>query len=352
MRSKEEIFDRMLSDIKTAASKIEGSFTVDNLNSVANELARFYDIDYDTLLNRAFVDTATDEDLDRVGLYNHQVKRKEATFEEVNVKITGNKGVVVDENIVFIADNIRFKPTERNVIPDNGILNITLRCQEPGSGKQIQENTLKFLETYEGLQSVTNMVSKGGRDRESDKEYRKRILELERDVKGYGNISYYKTISKEVPGVDRVKVIDLARGLGTVDIVIIANDNKEADTALIEQVRSYIKDKKMAGADISVYSAAKKEILVDASVYHEKRYSTENIKNEFMTKVNEYFKALNFSEGQEKIRVSYARILNILATCEGVDDVSTLLINKLQTSLELNVKEFPVLGFVSLQKAG
>ena len=45
MRSKEEIFDRMLSDIKTAASKIEGSFTVDNLNSVANELARFYDID-------------------------------------------------------------------------------------------------------------------------------------------------------------------------------------------------------------------------------------------------------------------------------------------------------------------
>lgn len=351
MNSKEEILNRMLSDIKNEASKIEGSFTMDNLESVANELARFYDIDYGLLLDRVFIDTAIGDDLDRVGIYNHGIKRKEATFSEVNVLIRAKAGSIIDESIVFVADTLRFSATGKFVVSDSGVLNLTLRCLEAGSGKKIQAGSIRFLENYEGLISVVNEeASSDGADRESDEDYRKRIKELEKEVKGYGNISYYKLLAKSIVGVDRVKVIDLARGLGTVDIVIIADDNKEASNSLIEKVKELVSKEKMAGADINIYSATKKDISINASIYHNNSYTTSFIKEEFSKRINEYFKSLDFNSKLEKIRVSYAKILNILVTTSGVEDVSNLQINNMTNSIELEIKEFPILLNINIEK--
>ena len=56
------ILYRLKEKIQNPASKIEGSFTYDNLSSVANELAKFYSYEVGTLLDRIHVDTATGKD--------------------------------------------------------------------------------------------------------------------------------------------------------------------------------------------------------------------------------------------------------------------------------------------------
>ena len=62
-------FDSILARLKEAMPKdistIEGSFAGDILMAVANEMAKFYAIDLETLYERAFISTATGQWLDR-----------------------------------------------------------------------------------------------------------------------------------------------------------------------------------------------------------------------------------------------------------------------------------------------
>lgn len=67
------ILNRLKDNVQSSASKLEGSFTFDNLSSVANELAKFYSYDVTTLLDRIHVDTATGEDLDKLGKFEHNI---------------------------------------------------------------------------------------------------------------------------------------------------------------------------------------------------------------------------------------------------------------------------------------
>ena len=58
------ILNRMKSRITTEADRREGTWTADNLQAVANELARVYAEDIEDILPQAFVATAVGKNLD------------------------------------------------------------------------------------------------------------------------------------------------------------------------------------------------------------------------------------------------------------------------------------------------
>lgn len=352
MNSKEEILQRMAADIENPISKIEGSFTMDNLASVANELARFYDMEVGELIDRLFIDTASGSDLDRVGFYNHGVKRKEAAFEEVNVRIYGREGSVVDEQVRFQSERAYFVPQGSFIIGESGMLSTTLRCMKEGSGYRVRSGGIGFASHYPGLSRVENVEdSFGGRDRESDEAYRERILSVEQEVKGYGNISWYRTKAKEIAGIDRVKILDLARGLGTMDMVVIADGNQEATPMILQKLEEHIANHKMVGADILIYSATKKAIAIRAEIYKESNISIPQIQEECKKKIQTYFQNMEFKEAKDSMRISYAKVLNILLSCTGVQDVAFLELNGKDASIQLETKEFPYLeGDIELRQ--
>ena len=80
-RSFKEILDRMKSMIETAADRREGTWTADNLQAVANELARIYEEDIDTILPQAFVMTAGGRNLDSC-CSDYGIMRRAATRAE------------------------------------------------------------------------------------------------------------------------------------------------------------------------------------------------------------------------------------------------------------------------------
>ena len=347
-----EIYDRMASDLVYPASKMPGSFTADNLMAVSNELARIISEKYVLLLDRAHISTATGADLDVAARDNHGMPRKEASYEEVNLVITGVPGTVIDSNVSVEVDDISFVVTGNYVVDDDGTAEVTARCTDIGSGHTVAAGTIsKFAYSYAGLYTVTNPeASSGGYDKESDSEFVKRIHESEQEVVGYGNIAWYRKTAREVSGVSKAKVFDLARGKGTVDVVIIADGNKEAGSVLVKRVFDHIEEGRVPGADVQVSSGTAKNIQISAKVYLNSGYSIRAVQEDFLAKFQEFINGLDFSDAAIANRVSYAKVSDLLVNCEGVLDIEELLLNGQNTSVALGEREFPVAVSPTLEK--
>lgn len=348
------ILNRLKDKVQSSASKLEGSFTFDNLSSVANELAKFYSYDVTTLLDRIHVDTAAGEDLDKLGKFEHNIQRLEATYEEAVFKVYGDVGRAVTDGMGIKSEDteVLFHIRGNYIIGASGVATVTGIAAAKGSGYRLYPGAkLKFLERYIGLTRVEiDTASSGGYDRESDENYRKRIHEAETNVVGYGNVAWYKMTAKRVAGVDKVKVIDIARGPGTVDVIVIAKGNEVANEALIKKVKDVIESNRLAGADVQVKAANTYPIHINATIRVKNETYLEDIKTEFKKSLNTYFSDLDFDTSLKQ-RVSYAKILNMLLTIPNVTDVDTMIINKNSTSIDIEPGSFPVVTMISIEVA-
>ena len=348
------ILNRLKDKVQSSASKLEGSFTFDNLSSVANELAKFYSYDVTTLLDRIHVDTATGEDLDKLGKFEHNIQRLEATYEEATFKIFGDTGKAINDGMGIKSEDteIVFYIKGDYIIGTSGTATVTGIAAGKGSGYRLYPGAkLKFLERYIGLTRVEiDTASSGGYDRENDESYRKRIHEAEANVVGYGNIAWYKMTAKSVAGVDKVKVIDIARGPGTVDVIIVAEGNNVANEALIKKVKDVIESNRLAGADVQVKAANTYPINISATIRIKDETYLEDVKTSFKKALNTYFSDLDFDTSLKQ-RVSYAKILNILLTMPNVIDVDTMMINKSNTSIDVEPGSFPIATMINIEVA-
>ena len=345
------ILYRLKEKIQNPASKIEGSFTYDNLSSVANELAKFYSYEVGTLLDRIHVDTATGEDLDRLGKFEHNIQRLEATYEEAVFKIYGEKGKTVADGTGIKSEDtgVIFYVRGDYIIGDSGVVMATGIAAGKGSGYRLYPGAkLKFLERYTGLTKVEiDTASSGGYDRESDESYRKRIHEAEANVVGYGNIAWYKATAKSVAGVGKVKVIDLARGPGTVDVLIVAKGNEAANEALIKKVKDVIESQRLAGANVLVKAANTYPIDINATIRVKAGVNIEDVKTAFKTALNAYFSDLDFDTSLKQ-RISYAKILGLLLNIANVTDVDNMIMNKRTESIDIEPGSFPIISGINI----
>ena len=345
------ILNRLKDKVQSSASKLEGSFTFDNLSSVANELAKFYSYDVTTLLDRIHVDTATGEDLDKLGKFEHNIQRIEATYEEATFKVYGDVGRAVTDGIGIKSEDteVLFYIKGDYIIGTSGVVTVTAIAAGKGSGYRLYPGAkLKFLEKYTGLTKVEiDTISSGGYDRESDENYRKRIHEAEANVVGYGNIAWYKMTAKSVAGVDKVKVIDLARGPGTVDVLIVAKGNEAANEALIKKVRDVIESNRLAGANVLVKAANTYPIDINATIRIKAGANIEDIKKTFNRALNTYFSELDFDTSLKQ-RVSYAKILGLLLNIANVTDVDNMIINKRTESIDIEPGSFPIISGINI----
>ena len=345
------ILYRLKEKIQNPASKIEGSFTYDNLSSVANELAKFYSYEVGTLLDRIHVDTATGEDLDRLGKFEHNIQRLEATYEEAVFKIYGEKGKTVADGTGIKSEDtgVIFYVRGDYIIGDSGVVMATGIAAGKGSGYRLYPGAkLKFLERYTGLTKVEiDTASSGGYDRESDESYRKRIHEAEANVVGYGNIAWYKATAKSVAGVGKVKVIDLARGPGTVDVLIVAEGNEAANEALVKKVKDVIESQRLAGANVLVKAANTYPIDINATIRIKAGANIEDVKTAFKAALNAYFSDLDFDTSLKQ-RISYAKILGLLLNIANVTDVDNMIMNKRTESIDIEPGSFPIISGINI----
>lgn len=328
------ILNRMKDRLETEADKREGTWTADNLQAVANELARIYSQDIENILPQAFIVTATGSNLD-AACSDYGIDRREATCAEVKLEVTGQPGDYTGVeayagDIVFLLDPFS--------IPSEGTVQVHAVAAQAGESGNVAAGSLVEASDIR-IAAVTNPEeAQGGYDRESDEVLRERALEHIRTPAISGNIAHYIQWAREVPGVSKVKVFDLARGNGTVDVVLIADNNEPAPEILIEQVAEHIEEERPIGADVLVESAEAVEIQVSAKVLVQEGYTASMVQAELMELLTAYCEEMAFSS----YVVSYLGIVSLLFECPGVVDVTDYTINGQAQSLTLLARQFPV----------
>ncbi|MCM1121838.1 MAG: baseplate J/gp47 family protein [Eubacterium sp.] len=334
-----DILDRLKSRIETEADRREGTWTADNLQAVANELARIYAEDIDTILPQAFVVTAIGRNLDSC-CSDYGITRRAATAAEVMVQLQGEAGIYV--GVQLYAGDIAFTVQEEFILPGNVIGNkqISVRavCNQPGEIGNVTAGSINRANDRRITKVLNPSAAEGGFDLESDEALRERTLEHIRTPANSGNIAHYMQWAKEVSGVSKVKVYDLARGPGTVDVVIIADGNEVAPQKLIEAVEKNIEDQRPIGADVLVISGHGIDINITAEVIVTAGTTVENIRNSLYALLQKHCEAIAF---QSRI-LSYHGMVKLLFDCPGVVDVSKFMVNEEATSLHLSERQFPV----------
>lgn len=339
-RSFKEILDSLKSRIETEADRREGTWTADNLQAVANELARIYEEDIDTILPQAFVMTAMGKNLDSC-CSDYGITRRPATAAEVMVQLKGEPGIYTW--LQLSAGDITFTVQEsftiqRSEAGNNQGVVVRAVCDQKGDIGNVSAGSIDKAEDRRITKVINVDAAEGGFDIESDDALRERTLEHIRTPANSGNIAHYIQWAKEVSGVSKVKVYDLARGPGTVDVVIIADGNEAAPSKLIEAVETNIEEQRPIGADVLVVSGQAVDIRVQADVIVKAGYTPESIRDSFYPLLSEHCEAVAFNSQI----ISYLGMVNVLFDCPGVVDVVNFTINGQTESLHLAERQFPV----------
>ncbi|MCM1561963.1 MAG: hypothetical protein NC123_20895, partial [Butyrivibrio sp.] len=111
------ILERMKDRIGMEADRREGTWTGDNLQAVANELARIYSEDIESILPQAFVATATGSNLDSA-CSDYGIARRTATAAEVMVELRGEPGIY--QWVQLYAGDIAFTVPGSFTLPPEG----------------------------------------------------------------------------------------------------------------------------------------------------------------------------------------------------------------------------------------
>ena len=168
---------------------------------------------------------------------------------------------------------------------------------------------------------------------ETDGELRARTLAALAATPASGNADHYAAWCGQAADILRVKVLPLARGNGTVDIVAVGREAQ----AVVDRERP-------VGADARVIAAAETAVNVAASVTLMDGGSLEGVKTAFSQGLTAFFR-----DNALRTRVvSHGKALRLLLDCPGVADVSGFTMNGSGDSLTLQEGAVPVVGTLAL----
>lgn len=335
-------YDDMYASLKNPASKIEGSFSQDNLLAVAAELDDIWENGVSNMPKRFFPSMASGDDL-TLSAANFGVNRKAASAAEVLLTISGIEGAEVPEGLRAAAGDIVFEVSNATDIPKEGSVDVLATAVEVGEqGNVLAGQVLELVDDYPGITSVTNKAAaSGGSEEESDDELRRRVkLRWSLPMSG-GSKSDYVRWATEVEGVYRAQVT--SPSAGTVTVYITAAGNTVPSTELIAQVQEYIDNLRPLCAEVTVKAGVSVGVRLSAGVVLEPGYTVAGVRGAVMPKFKEFLAKLTY----ESSTVSLMEVSEILKI-KGVSSYNTVRLNAMNSNITLQTGEFPVYQAVSL----
>ena len=335
-----DITERMCSDVTYNASI--GSFARDILRSVAIEMANETE-DFDNQLNTRLIDTATGVNLEICG--NDKGKSIiEATYAVGAVKITGINGTFIPKGILLVnnTNNIIYETIEEKEIT-NVSTTVMVIATTPGSIGNCPAGQINaFKEIYPGLTVVTNEIEvTGAIDRETDNEYRSRLINYINKPQISWNKYVFEEEAKVIKEVDKSKCIPI--GGGQVKLIITQKDTVIATSEVKTKVHNYINNKILSDIDLIVDSVETFEIELSIEAVINQDYNIENSKDEIKVALNTFF----FNKVFET-RILYFDIANQILNCKSIDKLSDLKINGIKDDLLLNENQLAIIKTITI----
>lgn len=283
--------------------------------------------------NSGFIDTAAGDDLDKLvkllGVYRNtgvksigvaefyrQTPASEDYFIEAGTLVSTLPNSEGETFTFETIGNAMIKVGEYNTL-------VPIQALEPGSKYNLAPNTITIINTPPiGVESVINRQgTDGGFDIESDESLRERA-ENKLEATGLGTVGALTYHLSNIPLIEKVQVYEMLRGIGTVDIIVLA-DSIPMPADLFKECQRVTDETRAAGIDVVVYEPNVIYIDVDAVLSMEGKFEVETFELEAIKQVDKYVNNLN--TGQTMILNQLER--SILNVSERIRDIKITTIN-------------------------
>lgn len=311
---KQRIFDNINIDI----DKREGSFLSNMVSPLSEELAKAY-INMSDILSLGFIEDTFDTYLDkRVSEFG--VYRKQGSKAIGEIKVEGKEGAIITNGTLIKANDLYFTVLNDIELPTDNILYV--EANEVGYKYNLLANTeFELVEKNDKVTSLINETDfKNGIDIESDEDLRKRFIKVVNNPSTSGNKAHYEEWALEVNGVSRAIVYPLWNGNGTVKVMVVGNDNKPVLEDVRKNVEDHITENMPIGCQLTVTTPTNLDATIVATIELKEGYETEEVKQEFEAKINEYLKSVTNE-------FTYSKVYGLLANIIGIEDIGILTIN-------------------------
>jgi uncharacterized phage protein gp47/JayE len=186
------------------------------------------------------------------------------------------------------------------------------------------------------------------KDGETDDELRERALRTLASTPASGNADHYTEWCTQVEDILRVRVLSLARGNGTVDIVAVGLDGKAASQEAVNQAQAIVDKERPVGADARVFAAVETPLDVSATVTLTDGADLGAVQTAFTAALTAFCR----DNALRTTVVSFAKVLRLLLDCDGVVDVTGFTLCGGDESLTLGDRAVAVCGTLNLKGAG
>ena len=188
---------------------------------------------------------------------------------------------------------------------------------EPGRDGNAASGTITVMTACPvGVTACTNpVVFSGGSDGEDDAALRERVMESYHRLPNGANAAWYEQTAMSHEGVAEAQAIGRARGIGTVDIYITAEEGAP-ESALLETVRADLQERREIAVDVQVLAPAEETVNVAAAVAVEDGYRFEEVRVRVEQALAAFFNGRLLGKG-----VRVAELNSLIFQLEGVQNV-------------------------------
>lgn len=340
----EAIKARILWNMASDVSKIEGSYTDSMTGPISVELSKVYG-SMNAIIPIAYIDETSGGYIDKrcaeIGMF-----RKAGKAATVTLSFTGSDGTVIPAGSIFLTTNGLEFSTQTDVTITGGAASATAIAVTVGAAYNMAAGSIiSQYNSIAGLTTVTNpAAAQGGADPETDADLVARYYYFKRNPPTSGNVHDYERWALEVDGVGGVRVTPLENGPGTVGVLIVGPKKQPVDQAIVSVCTAHIETCRPVGPAVTVASASALTISVSASVTIDGSTTKDTVKMAFASAVNAYLESISFVT----YTVLYNHIAYLLMGVDGVTDFSGLTVNGGSANITVGNKEVPVLGAVEV----
>lgn len=251
---------------------------------------------------------------------------------------------IIDSSIVYTTKvEITLGSANPNIvrpIKANSIGDIVIaESVATGSQTSVDVNELTVIDPEIAGVTVTNLVpSSGGKDIESDDEYRERIKNII-DSLAQGTQAFYEALAMKADSTV-MKAKAIKSQYGGVDVYLVKNSLGDYDNSELSTIASYIYDYQKAFQNISCKNAIRRSIEVRGKFLIKSGYTNDQVFSAIASKIASYISGIfKFTT-----TVKFIDLVNEIAEAEGLTsiDLSNFYLNGAQADIYLTSVEVPV----------
>jgi uncharacterized phage protein gp47/JayE len=305
--------DQLVSDVIARLQASLGSNTDfsdgSTLKTIIESLMEEMDIQYwqlEQAYNSGHIDDTIDADLDKLvallGIIRNPASNAigTVTFSRSTAAIANYfipAGTLVQTLKDASGISVQFTTLNNaTLLSGNSTVDVNVSCTQSGLIGNIAASTISIINTpANGIESVTNSnPMSGGEEIESDTDLRERTKHI-LDTSGLGTVDALKFKIKIISGVKEVSVVDLARGIGTVDIIVLT-DTIPMITDKRNEINTIIAATKAAGIDIVLSEPAVVSINVSVALTLLDGYIVSDLTTIVTTAITDYINNLDIGQ--------------------------------------------------------